>query len=189
MFVIASLCFITLVSCGQKPTSTGCELQDIAIDAALGDPIAQHDIGVAFYTGKGVPQDYGKAAIMWQKASDGGNIQAFNNLGYLTYYGKGVKQDFAEGIRLWRIAAEKGFAEPQFHIGQAHFDGKYLKKDFVEAYAWAKTSQYFAEQKNNNDVLQMAKKLLTSLTVEMNEAQRLEGEKKATEYIAKFAPK
>lgn len=189
IFVVTLMFLICLVSCGQKPATKECELQDVAIDAALGDPVAQHDIGVAFYTGNGVTQDYGKAAIMWQKACDGGNIQAFNNLGYLNYYGKGIKQNFAEGIRLWTIAAEKGVAESQFHIGQAYFDGKYLKNDFVEAYAWTKTSKYFAEQKDDKDTLQLAEKLLTSLKGKMSETQMLTGEKRASEYISKFSPK
>jgi len=170
-----------------------CELQELAIDAALGDPQAQHNLGVEFHRGSNIPRDYGKAATMWQLSSNAGIVESYNNLGYLIYYGKGVDQNYAEGLRLWRIAAEKGFAESQVHLGYAYSDGKYLERDYIEAYAWAKTGKHFAMQMEDTEsgkaVEKMAEELLSDLSSRLDETAMKETEKKATEYVAKYNPK
>lgn len=56
----------TLSQNNKQPT---CELQDLAIEAALGDPFAQHNLGTIFYGGHKVPQDYSKAAQLWRLSS------------------------------------------------------------------------------------------------------------------------
>jgi TPR repeat protein len=185
--------FILLAFCsclfGQKQNVTNCELQELAISAALGDVIAQHDLGVSFFR----KEDYSKAAVMWRLASSGGDLSSFNNLGYLTYYGKGAKADHAEGVRLWRVAAEKGFAESQIHLAYAYLDGRHLKQDFLEAYAWAKAGRHFAAQTKDKELrkslLQMAEQSLTRSRNNLSEAHIAEAEKKAAEYVTKFVQK
>jgi TPR repeat protein len=178
---------------GQNLEKSACELQQLAIDAALGNSVAQYNLGVEFYSGKSIPQDYSKAATMWRLSGDAGNIKAFNNLGYLTYYGKGVKQDYADGVRLWRLAAEKGFAESQAHIGYAYYSGKFLKQDFAEAYAWALTSKHFVQQLSDKvlaeGIAKMTEHLLAKSRKNINNAQVVEAEKKAATYIARFGVK
>jgi TPR repeat protein len=178
----------------QQPTMPAkCEMQELATNAALGDPLAQHHLGVEFHRGVSVPQDLGKAAAMWRLSSGGGVVESFNNLGYLTYYGKGVRQDFGEGLRLWRIAAEKGFAESQVHLGYAYTDGRHLRRDYVEAHAWAsvgkQSAQRIADAEMRKSVVEMADKLLAGVTWRLSEAQMREAEKKAAEYVAKFDAK
>jgi hypothetical protein len=177
----------------QEATETKCKLQEMAIDAALGDAEAQHDLGVAFHQGDLLPRDLAKAATMWRLAADGGVVSAFNNLGHLTYYGRGIKQDHAEGVRLWRIAAEKGFAESQVHLSNAYADGRYLPRNYVEAYAWAKTgrlsAQQIVEDSMKQAVIEMAEKSVATARRNLTEAQLVEAEKKAAEYSAKFIHK
>jgi hypothetical protein len=175
----------------QKPTGTKCELQELAIDAALGVPDAQYNLGVAFFRGEEVPQDYTRAATMWRLAGNAGVIEAHNNLGFLTYYGKGIKQDYAEGIRLWRLAAEKGFAESQVHLAEAYYDGNYLILDFSEAYAWAKTAKHYAtvgKDPLREPIAQMAEDLLKNLRRRLTPSQLEAAEERARSYISKYAP-
>jgi TPR repeat protein len=193
---LIKILFILIISSsvyGQKSDKPTCELQQLAIDAALGDSVAQHDLGVEFYSGKNIPQDYNKAATMWRLSGNQGNAQALNNLGYLTYYGKGIKQDYAEGVRLWRLAAEKGFAESQAHIGCAYLKGNFLNQDFIEAYAWALTSKHFVRQLNDKilaeDIAKMTDDLLFKARKNISDVQTVEAEKKAAAYIAKFGVK
>ena len=47
-----------------------------------GDSSAENLLGVHYYEGKGVAQDYKRAAHWFAKAADGGNIHALDNLGY-----------------------------------------------------------------------------------------------------------
>lgn len=177
----------------QAANERNCKLQDLAIDAALGDSLAQHNLGVAFHRGQDIERDYGKAAIMWRQSSSAGVLESYNNLGHLTYYGRGVKQDYAEGLRLWRIAAEKGFAESQVHLGYAYSDGKHLKQDYVEAYAWAKAGKHYAAKIKDAElgkaIEKMAVELLDETHGRLSEAQMKEAERKASEYITKFGPK
>lgn len=186
---------IILLSCnyGQGPPKASCKIQELAIDAALGDPQAQHNLGVEFHRGVEIAQDFGKAATMWRRSSEGGIVESFNNLGYLAYYGKGIQQDYSEGIRLWRTAAEKGFPESQVHIAEAYSDGRYLKRDYPEAYAWAKTGKHYARQMEDAElgksIQEMADNLLADISKLLSKPQLTEAEKKTNEYIAKFGPK
>ncbi|HLL14693.1 MAG TPA: tetratricopeptide repeat protein [Pyrinomonadaceae bacterium] len=179
---------------GQTVSAPKCELQELAIAAALGDAEAQHDLGVAFHQGKDLPRDLAKAAAMWRMAADNGIIMALNNLGHLTYYGRGIKQDHAEGVRLWRLAAEKRLAESQIHLSFAYSDGRYLPRDYVEAYAWAKSGRLLAEEIVGDDLrrgtIAMADKQVAAARRNLvTQSQRVEAERKAAEYIAKFVRK
>ena len=192
MRVLAGIAIMTLIaipSYAQATKESKCKLQDLAVAAALGDPEAQHDLGVEFHRGVDVTQDFSRAATMWRLSSSAGIIPSHNNLGHLTYYGRGVKQDFAEGLRLWRIAAEKGFAESQYHIGHAYSDGKHLKQDHIEAYAWLTSAKHYAAKERDAAVLEMVEKRLTLVREWLTRDQVAEGEKRAVEYIAMYGPK
>lgn len=173
----------------QVATETKCKIQDLAIEAALGDPVAQHNLGVAFHRGDEIPQDFSKAATMWKLASTGGVVEAYNNLGYLTYNGKGVRQNYAEGMRLWRVAAEKGFVESQVHLASAYASGKVNKPDFIESYAWAKTARYNAEKSSDAEMLRRAISLLVKAMDELSAIEKNTAEKKAQSYISQFVPR
>jgi hypothetical protein len=177
---------------GQTANQNKCTVQDLSIDAALGNHDAQYDLGVFFFRGDDVPQDFSKAAIMWRLAANAGMVEAHNNLGFLTYYGKGVKQDYAEGIRLWRQAAEAGFAESQVHLAEANKDERYLIKDLVEAYAWAKAGKHFAEMtqsKLGSRIAENADQVLIDVRAKLSPVQLNEAEKRAATYISKYPPK
>jgi hypothetical protein len=57
-----------------QEASPKCVLQQLAIDAAIGDTLAQYNLAVEFFRGANVPQDYAKAANLWRKASDAGDM-------------------------------------------------------------------------------------------------------------------
>jgi TPR repeat protein len=196
-----SFCFLILlllaITTPAQEASPKCVLQQLAIDAALGDPMAQYNLGVEFFRGSELPQDYAKAASLWRKASDTGGIEASNNLGFLKYYGlPGVERDYAEGIRLWRFAAERGHAEAQVHMGQAYSDGRFLKNDFIEAYAWAKAGKHYSSkmsEKLENAPLgeavgRDAEKVLGQVRTKLSNVELAAAEKKAADYIRRFAP-
>ena len=187
------LIIFPVLAYGQAAKQNKCLVQDLAIDAALGNRDAQYDLGVFFFRGEDVPQDFSKAAIMWRMAANAGMLEANNNLGFLTYYGKGVKQDYAEGIRLWRKAAEAGFAESQVHLAEANYDERYLILDLVEAYAWAKAGKHFAEKmtdaKLGKAIAEEADQVLIDVRSKLSPARLSEAENKAAAYISKYPPK
>lgn len=75
--------------------------------AEQGDADAQEGLGWQYYSGKGVPQDYGQATVWSRKAAEQGNIDAQGALGQLCSAGKGVPQDYAEAYFWLSLAAAR----------------------------------------------------------------------------------
>ncbi|MEJ2653191.1 MAG: tetratricopeptide repeat protein, partial [Gammaproteobacteria bacterium] len=72
---------------------------------------AQFILGVAYYQGRGVPQDYAKARYWWTKAAAQGLAQAQFNLGIAYARGRGVAQDYVKATYRYRKAAAQGLAK------------------------------------------------------------------------------
>jgi TPR repeat protein len=192
LFVLAFFVFAGPV-CGQElVVPPKCDLQALAIEAALGDPAAQYNLAVEFHRGEKVPQDLASAAVLWRMATKAGNVGAFNNLGHLTYYGRGIKQDYAEGVRLWRVAAMKGFAESQVHLASAYTDGKFLRKNAIEAYAWASAGKHNAallsDPEMQKAIGEMAEDALNQATASLTKVQLAAAKQKAALYIRQYPP-
>ena len=66
----------------------------LAADQGLAE--AQHNLGVMYYNGHGVLQDYATALEWYRKAADQGFAGAQINLGRMYADGRGVPQDNAE---------------------------------------------------------------------------------------------
>jgi len=73
--------------------------------AERGDPKAQTALGLAYYHGQGVPQDFGAAAAWYRRAADQGYPYAQGLLGYLYFIGQGVHQDYVEAHFWLNLAA------------------------------------------------------------------------------------
>jgi hypothetical protein len=76
--------------------------------AKQGDAGAQSSLGLMYYLGEGVPQDYTKAAYWFQKAAEQGHAQAQCNLGVMYRDGQGVPKD--EAAYWFQKAADQGHA-------------------------------------------------------------------------------
>ena len=55
--------------------------------------------GDKYYRGKGVPQDFQKAAEWYQKAAEQGHAKAQFNLGVMYANGEGVSQNYEEAVK------------------------------------------------------------------------------------------
>ena len=51
--------------------------------AALGDAIAQYNLGWMYYNGEGVPQDYAESVKWYRLGAEQGDADAQNNLGFM----------------------------------------------------------------------------------------------------------
>ena len=71
----------------------------------------QNNLGNAYYTGKGVPQDFKEAAKWYRLAAEQGNAAAQFILGSLYYSGDGVPQDYAQAYAWLSISASQGRQE------------------------------------------------------------------------------
>jgi membrane fusion protein (multidrug efflux system) len=76
--------------------------------AQQGDPGAQYNLAMLYYSGKEVPQDYIMAADWYIKSAKNGNGKAFYQLGQMSYMGQGVPQSHKRAAYRYRQAAALG---------------------------------------------------------------------------------
>ena len=69
---------------------------------------AQTNLCIMYSEGKGVEQDYKKAAKWCRKAAEQGNGQAQAILGIMYSKGQGVEQDTEEAVKWFKKASEQG---------------------------------------------------------------------------------
>lgn len=81
--------------------------------ARRGDAYAQKNIGLLFYYGRGVSQDYAEAARWYRYAAERGNAGAQNDLGVMYALGRGVTRDYVEALMWASLSAAKGFEKAQ----------------------------------------------------------------------------
>jgi len=136
---------VVILSACRPGAQASCELQDLAIDAASGDPVAQYNLAVEFYTGKRIARDYARAAVLWRQSAARGNTTAKSNLGFLTYHGWGVRADPALAVRLLTEAAASGESDANYHLGVASLEGKGTEPDRAEAYARFRAAELMAD--------------------------------------------
>ena len=73
-----------------------------------------------------------KAAKIWKRAVELGNVDAMRHLAGLYYNGSGVKLDKKKAERLYRAAADRGDADGQNKVGVL----LYCEKKFEEAFRY-----------------------------------------------------
>ena len=158
------------------------EIAALRVKANAGDADAQFELGYAYSSGRGVPQDYAQAVAWFRKAAEQGDASAQSNLGRMYDLGQGVLQDYAQAAAWTRKAAEQGDANAQFNLGVIYLYGKGVPQDYVEAHKWFNlaASRASAEnQKQYAELRDLVAKLMTPTQIEA--AQTL-----AREWLAAF---
>jgi TPR repeat protein len=129
-------------------------LKEIRPLAQAGNADAEHLLGLMYYMGRGVPQDY-KTALEWhRKAALKGKADAQYVVGAMYYTGNAVLQDHKQAVLWFRKAAEQGHPDAQQALGlmyRYHIGG--MPQDNVIAYmlwnlAAANGSMNAAEQRS-----------------------------------------
>jgi TPR repeat protein len=110
-------------------------LKEIRPLAQAGNADAEHLLGLMYYMGRGVAQDY-KAALEWhRKAALKGKADAQYVVGAMYYTGNAVIQDHKQAGVWFRRAAEQGHTQAQQVLGlmyRYHMGG--MPQDNVIAY-------------------------------------------------------
>ena len=103
--------------------------------AKTGNADAQHLLGLMYYMGRGLPQDYKQAMFWHRKAAEQGKADAQYVVGAMYYTGNAVLQDHKQAVSWFRKAAEQNHAEAQQVLGlmyRYHMGG--VQQDNVIAY-------------------------------------------------------
>ena len=96
----------------------------------------QNERGNRYYYGRGVAQDYSKAAECYRNAAAQGNVSAQDNLGWMYENGLGVKKNYVEALQWYSKAAERGSLRSQNQLGWFYQNGYGVRQDYVEAVSW-----------------------------------------------------
>ena len=73
-----------------------------------GDTGSCVDLGILYFNGDSVKQDYKKASELYNKACEMGNASGCHNLGLLYFNGDGVKQDYNKAMEFFGKACDLG---------------------------------------------------------------------------------
>jgi TPR repeat protein len=73
--------------------------------AQAGGSAAQFNLGLLYYDGRGVPQDFAQAAGWFEKAANRGYAKAQHNLGAMFAIGKGVNRDYVQAYKWLSLCA------------------------------------------------------------------------------------
>lgn len=103
---------------------------------------AEHDIpeallnlGVLYYIGRVVEQDFKKAFEFYKKAADAGLVRAVCNCGYCFYYGRHQEIDYAKAYEYFYLGALLyNDANCLYKLGDMYLNGYYVPKN--EQYAF-----------------------------------------------------
>ena len=83
-------------------------VEDIRSSAEQGDATAQYYLGLMYYEGESLQQDFQKAIYWFTKAAEQGFWHAQRGLGMVYSEGKGVLQDYVMAYAWFEVAASQG---------------------------------------------------------------------------------
>ena len=135
--------------------------------ASQGNAAAQHSLGTLYDGGRGVAQDYARAAEWFRLAAEQGHASAQFRLGDAHYHGRGVVRDqrLAEGW--WLRAASQEFVPAQTSLTNLYQAGRGKLRNQAQAQKWyrqaatngSRTTQQLADEPRRNVVHPMSHSL------------------------------
>lgn len=99
--------------------------------------LAQFNLAILYFTGRGVEQDVTEAARWTEAAAAQGHTEAQFNLGALYYNGQGVSQDKSRSAEWYSQAAKSGHGEAAYLLATMYDEGDGVERDRVLAHAWS----------------------------------------------------
>ena len=105
--------------------------------AQQGYAAAQHNLGVMYEKGQGVPQDYARARYWFEQAA----VQGVSVLQYdpeIIFYQNryGVGRDFSRACHWYGKAAAQGFAVAQYNFGICYEKGQGMPQNYAYSRDW-----------------------------------------------------
>jgi TPR repeat protein len=113
-------------------------------EANSGNAFAQHELGLRYLLGDGVPADTTLGGTWIKKAADQDLTSAIFNYGILLLNGWGVQWNPFQAFSYFFKAANDGMAQAEQVTGLMYTDNLIVKKDYTKAYNWIKKA---ADQK------------------------------------------
>jgi TPR repeat protein len=109
-------------------------------DANSGDAIAQHELGIRYFIGEGVPADTVQAAYWIKKAAAQKLVPAMFNYGIFELNGWGVAWNPFDAYENFLYAAQEEMTDAQYVLGIFLMDNLVVRRNESEAYCLVKTA-------------------------------------------------
>lgn len=146
----------------------GTAFKEFSASAETGLDMAQYNLGILYFTGRGTQKDLQQAFYWTQKAAEQGHAGAQFNLAALYAEGQGVKQDDAVAFRWYHLAATGGHGEARYTLATLYQEGKGVEQDLPRAHAWAR----LAAEDEVEDAADLQVQIEKSLSAEQLSAAR-----------------
>lgn len=101
---------------------------------------AQTLIGVDYFKGEGIAQNYEKAFEWFQKAADQDYAYAQYLIALMYRDGKGIDQDSNKAFEWFQKAADQGYADAQYSIALMYERGLGTPQDLDKSFEWLQKS-------------------------------------------------
>ena len=143
--------------------------REFSAAAESGLDMAQYNLGILYFMGRGTGQDLEQAYFWTRKAAEQGHIQAQFNLAALYAEGQGVERNPEEAFHWYRSAALGGHGEARYTVATLYQQGKGTSRDLPKAHAWAR----FAVESEVEDSEKLLRDIEKSLSpTQLSEARR-----------------
>ena len=128
------------------------------------------ELGLLYYEGRGVGQNYRKAKEWFDKAGEQGHTGAQVNLGTLYLRGEGAPQSSQMALFWFTRAAGQEDALALAKLGLMYSQGRGVLQDFIQAHMWYNLSAARGEARSAEARDALAKQMTPG---QIAEAQRL----------------
>lgn len=125
------------------------------LSANLGNKNGQYNLGISYYSGTGLSQNFDKAFNFLNLCANQKDSKAQLLIGFMYDEGKGIPQDKIKAFKYYKLAADQGNEKGQFYVANMYWEGKYIKKDPGEGLKYFKLSahQGYEEALDKLDIL------------------------------------
>ena len=96
----------------------------------------QYDMGLMYFDGNGMAQDYGKAFQWFMKAAEQNQQEAQDYVGLCYECGYGTEQNYRQAVEWYRRSAEQGNAKAQYHLAVMYHFGRGVDQSYSTAFKW-----------------------------------------------------
>ena len=101
---------------------------------SVGSAACMNDLGALYYMGELVPQDYARAAKLYEQAMDHGCFQSIINLGYIYEYGRTGEADHQKAYQCYALAsALQPSCEAVYKLGDMYSRGEAVPSSMGKA--------------------------------------------------------
>ena len=171
--------FLPLLCFSEAPDQEGLSplqvLQEIQENAEQGSAEAQYMLGMIYYAGEEVSQDYMTAFKWLHKSAEQGHADAQLYLYFMYYNGHGVPTDYNKAFKWCYKSANQGHAGAQTEVAGMYGLGQGVpQQDNIRSYMW-----YNLASSGGSELATRNKEKLSKIMSpeEIAQAQRLSSEK------------